>query len=69
MTGSQPNRPYTPTQPDPSPSPVMMEETQAAKSKVGKKKRGRGGNILAGRMMAGRKQILDTQFNTKLGES
>lgn len=68
MTGGQPDRIH-PILPDPSPEPAMMEETQEAKSKVRKKKRGRRMNILAGRMMAGRRQILDTQFNTRLGEA
>ena len=65
MTGDnskQKIRPQLP--PDPSPTPLFMEETQAAKTKEGKKKRGRRATILAGRMMAGRRDIL----NTKLGE-
>ena len=53
--------------PDPSPTPVMSDEIQSAKSKVRKRKIGRRRNILAGRMMAGRRDILNT-FNTKLGE-
>jgi len=46
---------------DPTPTPVMTEEVIAAKSAVKKKarKKGRGANILAGRMMQSR-QILNT---------
>lgn len=54
--------------PDPLPTPVMSDEIQSATSKVRKRKIGRRRNILAGRMMAGRRNILNT-FNTKLGES
>lgn len=64
MTGSRYTKSTRPRPPDPSPTPLYFEETQLAKSKVRKKKRGRSANILAGRMMAGRKEIL----NTKLGE-
>ena len=63
MTGGQPDR-IVPKDPDPSPTPLFMEETQAAKTKEGKKKRGRRATILAGRMMTGRRNIL----NTELGE-
>lgn len=46
---------------DPTPTPVMTEEVIGAKSAVKRKakKKGRGANILAGRMMQGR-QILNT---------
>lgn len=56
--------------PDPSPSPIVSEEVIAAKGKVKRQaaRRGRGANIFAGRMMAGRRDILNTRFNTKLGE-
>jgi hypothetical protein len=50
--------------PDPSPTSIMTEEMQAAKARVGKKKKGRRATILAGRMMARRRNIL----NTRLGE-
>jgi hypothetical protein len=66
MTGGQPDR-IIPTEPDPSPTPVMAVEIQSAKSKVRKKKKGRSQNILAGRMMAGRRNILNTGTVNKLG--
>lgn len=50
--------------PDPSPTPLMGGEIQSAKARIKKRKRGRKSTILAGRMMAGRKQIL----KTKIGE-
>lgn len=55
-------------EPDPSPEPVLMEEVVGAKKKRKKRKPGRGATILAGRMMAGRRNILNTQFKKKLGE-
>jgi hypothetical protein len=67
-----PPKPIRPTEPDPSPTPIMSDEIQSAKSRVReKKKKGRRATILAGRMMAmaGRRNILNTQLNTKLGES
>jgi len=69
MTGGQPNRPVIPPEPDPSPTPIMTEEMQSATSQVRKRKPGRRANILAGRMMAGRRQILNTQFNMRLGDA
>lgn len=57
-----------PTPLDPSPTPLLSEETQAAKSKARRRKQGRRRNILAGRMMAGRRDILNTQSIKKLGE-
>lgn len=48
-----------PKAPDPTPTPIITEEVGGAKKKVRGRKRGRGENILAGRMMQGR-QILNT---------
>jgi hypothetical protein len=53
--------------PDPSPTPIMTEEVQAAKARVRKKKKGRRATILAGRMMTGRRSILNTQGKFQLG--
>lgn len=63
MTGGSRPKTIRPIEPDPSPTPVMIEEVAGAKKKVRGKKRGRKENILAGRMMQSR-QIL----NTRLGE-
>jgi len=67
MTGGGPHT-VRPIAPDPSPEPIIAEETEQAKSKVKTKKKGRKENILAGRMMVGRRDILNTQFNRRLGE-
>ncbi|NQT03372.1 MAG: hypothetical protein HQ580_15195 [Planctomycetes bacterium] len=69
MTGGGPHT-VRPVTPDPSPTPVLTEETTAAKGKVKKKKKGRDANILAGRMMQGR-QILKRRlgdYQQRLGE-
>lgn len=64
----KPKKPTLPEEPDPSPEPVIAREIARAKTKEKKKKRGRRANILAGRMMAGRREILNTQFHKRLGE-
>ena len=54
---------HTPTVPDPFPTPIPGREEEEAKKKV--KKRARGGrqqNILAGRLMAQRGNILKTRL-------
>lgn len=52
-----------PSDPDPSPMPIPGREEEEAKKKVRKRAgRGRQQNILAGRMMAGRSEILNTQL-------
>jgi hypothetical protein len=49
--------------PSPLAEPLLMSEVESAKKSPRRRKRGRGANILAGRMMQSR-QIL----NTRLGE-
>ncbi len=61
MTGQRIMKAVRPVEPDPSPTPVVTEEVIAAKGKVKRQaaRKGRGANILAGRMMQSR-QILNT---------
>ena len=59
MTGGSPKT-IRPIEPDPSPEPVIFDEVSSAKGKAKARKRGRGANILAGRMMQSR-QILKTR--------
>lgn len=52
-----------PTEPDPSPTPIPGREITEAKKKVQKRAgRGRQQNILAGRLMAQRNDILNTRL-------
>ncbi len=64
MTGG--NRPniQVPIEPDPTPMPIPGREIDEAQKKV-RRRAGRGGrqqNILAGRMMAQRSNILNTRL-------
>jgi hypothetical protein len=63
MTGGNRPRTVIPQDPDPSPEPVMTDEVIAAKDKTRARARrkGRAGNILAGRMMQSRR-LLNTQL-------
>ena len=62
MTGSRPNI-QVPIEPDPTPMPIPGREIDEAKKKVRKRAgRGRQQNILAGRMMAQRSNILNTRL-------
>ena len=58
MTGGGPPKRIEPEEPSPPPTPILGEETDSAKKKV--RRKGRSANILAGRMMGERKQILKT---------
>ena len=63
MTGGSRPKTVRPVQPDPTPSPIPTDEAISAKDKTKARaaRTGRGGNILAGRMMQSR-QILNTQL-------
>jgi len=60
--GSKTIRPKTTPPPDPAPTPLIIDEIEAAKERPRRRKKGRLSNILAGRMMTERSQILKTKF-------
>ncbi len=64
MTGGKRPEIETPEDPDPSPQPIPGREEDEAKRKVRKraKRTGRESQILAGRMMSQRSDILKTRL-------
>ncbi len=64
MTGGSRPKVAVPPEPDPTPQPIPGREISEAKKKV-RKRAGRGGrqqNILAGRLMAQRDNVLNTRL-------
>ena len=58
MTGGG-QKTVRPIDPDPSPTPIMIDEITGAKARVRGRRQGRRANIFAGRMMQSR-QVLNT---------
>ena len=60
MTGSNRPRIQTAADPDPTPTPILGREEEEAKKKVRRRRTGREGTILAGRLTG--QNILNTRF-------